>query len=366
MPHYRDRYFLELAAERYLDKFLELKRQRPDEFWVPTYDIDCIWHAHQLHPWKYEEETAELCGRLLPHDDSVNDRSSGSQLSDRWEQTKEAWKEIFRDDGPYRSGSMYRGTVTAQERLSREQQWNYMRSVIGPDVNIRADVVWKVALAPAWAEPQRTELKWVHRKDLDGEVNAVVGIRRFSSLGTLNAQVVHGRTRQKSFSYVEVMKDPHKLLPVVTAHSIDSDQLPDEMQVSAEAATCPTLEKVGSPYCFPPAQTSQEKAYLIRVAGEDVAVLVGEWAGYRVGGAPRGKRGKKPVKVSSAGRLLVRMYALRCYGEMEVDAHLAAETLPSSYSFSLMGLKLPRCTEKIHIDLAEGKVWGFTNTISMA
>ncbi|CAE7880491.1 GRDP1, partial [Symbiodinium necroappetens] len=114
MPHYRDRYFLELAAERYLDKFLELKRQRPDEFWVPTYDVDCIWHAHQLHPWKYEEETAELCGRLLPHDDSVNDRSSGSQLSVRWEQTKQAWKEIFRDEGPYRSGSMYRGTVTAQ------------------------------------------------------------------------------------------------------------------------------------------------------------------------------------------------------------------------------------------------------------
>lgn len=37
----------------YLDKFLELKRRRPDEFWVPTYDIDCIWHAHQLHPQAY-------------------------------------------------------------------------------------------------------------------------------------------------------------------------------------------------------------------------------------------------------------------------------------------------------------------------
>ncbi|OLQ07375.1 hypothetical protein AK812_SmicGene9228 [Symbiodinium microadriaticum] len=267
--------------------------------------VSGIWHAHQLHPWKYEEETAELCGRLLPHDDSVNDRSSGSQLSVRWEQTKQAWKEIFRDEGPYRSGSMYRGTVTAQERLSREQQWNYMRSVIGPDVYlgrmrtvalmIESFVAKKVAPAPAWAEPQRSELKWVHRKDLDSEV-------------------VHGRSRQKSFSYVEVMKDPHKLLPVVTAHAIDSDQLPDEMQetvwlmglqlfatrldVSAEAATCPTLDK-------------QEKAYLIRVAGEDVAVLVG-------------KRRRGPVKNGLAG------------------------------------------TEKIHIDLAEGKVWGFTNTISMA
>ncbi|CAE7214446.1 unnamed protein product, partial [Symbiodinium sp. KB8] len=67
------------------DNFLELKRQRPDEFFVPTDDIDCNWHAHQLHPWKHEEETAELCGR-------VNDRSSGSQLSVRWEQTKQAWK----------------------------------------------------------------------------------------------------------------------------------------------------------------------------------------------------------------------------------------------------------------------------------
>ncbi|CAJ1345617.1 unnamed protein product, partial [Effrenium voratum] len=69
LPHYRDKYFLELAVERYLDRFLELKRRRPSEFWVPTYDIDCIWHAHQLHPILYAEETERLCGQLLPHDD---------------------------------------------------------------------------------------------------------------------------------------------------------------------------------------------------------------------------------------------------------------------------------------------------------
>ena len=30
---------------------------RFEEFWVPTYDIDCVWHAHQLHPRSYFEET---------------------------------------------------------------------------------------------------------------------------------------------------------------------------------------------------------------------------------------------------------------------------------------------------------------------
>ena len=40
------------------------------DFWVPTYDIDLVWHAHQLHPHLYQKETYQLCGCVLPHDDS--------------------------------------------------------------------------------------------------------------------------------------------------------------------------------------------------------------------------------------------------------------------------------------------------------
>ena len=63
LPHYQDQYFLELAVERYLDKFLELARRHPEGTWVPSSDIECVWRAHLLHPLAYAEETTEL---LIP------------------------------------------------------------------------------------------------------------------------------------------------------------------------------------------------------------------------------------------------------------------------------------------------------------
>lgn len=71
---------------------------------MPTYDIDCVWHAHQLHPHDYIADTERLCGAALPHDDSVNDRSDGSRLNDRWKATRDAWKAEFKESGPANAG----------------------------------------------------------------------------------------------------------------------------------------------------------------------------------------------------------------------------------------------------------------------
>ncbi|CAE7445264.1 GRDP1, partial [Symbiodinium microadriaticum] len=158
MPHYRDQYFLELAVERYLDRFLELKRRRPKDFWVPTYDIDCVWHAHQLHPHNYEEETTRLCGAMLPHDDSVNDRSEGSRLNNRWEETKAAWNQEFPKDSAMTPGGMYRGLVTIAERQYREQQWSLLRTAGAAAQNITLEAPWGVTNGPEAGIP------WVHRK----------------------------------------------------------------------------------------------------------------------------------------------------------------------------------------------------------
>jgi hypothetical protein len=38
---------------------------------VPSLTLDLVWHTHMLHPQRYSAECAQLCGRLIDHDDSV-------------------------------------------------------------------------------------------------------------------------------------------------------------------------------------------------------------------------------------------------------------------------------------------------------
>ena len=49
LPHYRDDRFLTRAAARYR-RFLGVKARHRDAVLVPTYDVDLVWHTHQLHP----------------------------------------------------------------------------------------------------------------------------------------------------------------------------------------------------------------------------------------------------------------------------------------------------------------------------
>merc|ERR1719188_1633722 len=118
LPHYRDAHFLRAAADRYAGRFLELQRRRPKGFWVPTYDIDACWHAHMLHPSHYAVDTSLLCGKVVPHDDSVNDRAEGSKLCRTWQQTQHAWKTEF-GDAPFTAGGMFRGSPTEEELEAR-------------------------------------------------------------------------------------------------------------------------------------------------------------------------------------------------------------------------------------------------------
>jgi hypothetical protein len=79
LPHYIDRKFLESSLTRY-KKFLFLRKIYPNSFIVPCYDIDLLWHSHQLHPLSYKLDTMHILGEHFNHDDSVNDRSEGSRL----------------------------------------------------------------------------------------------------------------------------------------------------------------------------------------------------------------------------------------------------------------------------------------------
>ena len=118
LPHYGDKKFLKRALERY-KQHLVLKQQNPDLFLVPCYDFDLIWHAHQVHPRVYQKDTTKILGKVLNHDDSVNDREPGSKLSRSYETTREKWKES--GQALALRGTMFRGepplSTTVQTEL---------------------------------------------------------------------------------------------------------------------------------------------------------------------------------------------------------------------------------------------------------
>ena len=106
LPHYGDKKFLRKGLERY-KQHLVLKQQNPDMFFVPCYDFDLIWHAHQLHPLIYKKDTTKVLGKVLNHNDSVNDRQPGSKLSTCYAITREKWKEAGQEFAV--RGAMFRG-----------------------------------------------------------------------------------------------------------------------------------------------------------------------------------------------------------------------------------------------------------------
>ena len=107
LPHFHDKTFLKDAELRYR-KFLFLKQQNPKEFLVPCYDIDLVWHAHQLHPSKYKTDTERVLGKMLKHDDTVNDRSPDSKLNRSDARTRELWQGTFNETFS-KYGAMFRG-----------------------------------------------------------------------------------------------------------------------------------------------------------------------------------------------------------------------------------------------------------------
>lgn len=124
LPHYQDKKFLESALARY-KQFLLLKRKHPDEFIVPCYDIDLIWHTHQLNPLIYKIETTRLLGQLFNHDDSVNQRHEGSKLNTADKRTRFLWKQNY-DESFSKFGAMFRGNPPNGKLYTITQEDGYV------------------------------------------------------------------------------------------------------------------------------------------------------------------------------------------------------------------------------------------------
>ncbi len=128
LDHFRDPLFLADGLRRY-KMYLLLKRRNPDRFLVPCYDMDLIWHTHQVHSVEYQRDTTAILGFVLKHDDSVNDRSEGSKLNVSDDLTRRLWMETFGVPFP-RPGSMFRGNPPYGKLMLLTEK--YQRGLLAP------------------------------------------------------------------------------------------------------------------------------------------------------------------------------------------------------------------------------------------
>jgi len=84
------------------------KRDRP-QFLVPTYQIDLMWHTHMLTSIElYHADIMNATGKILEHDDSLNDRTEGGTLDNNFQATRKLWSDVYGVEYKV-AGGMYRG-----------------------------------------------------------------------------------------------------------------------------------------------------------------------------------------------------------------------------------------------------------------
>ncbi|KAH6891591.1 hypothetical protein BKA70DRAFT_1326677 [Coprinopsis sp. MPI-PUGE-AT-0042] len=81
---------LQHAIARY-HGFLDLLYTSWGTFFVPTLDIDLVWHTHQLFAAQYKQDCEKYVRRFINHDDKVDTL----KLSNAFDITRSAWKERF-------------------------------------------------------------------------------------------------------------------------------------------------------------------------------------------------------------------------------------------------------------------------------
>ncbi|XP_004299821.1 PREDICTED: uncharacterized protein LOC101299090 isoform X1 [Fragaria vesca subsp. vesca] len=115
--------FLKEAVARYKGFLHLIKRNRQlsvKRFCVPTYDIDLIWHSHQLYPAAYCKDLKTILGKVLQHDDTDSDRTKGNKLDVAFSGTTKQWEETF-GSRYWRAGAMYRGSTPSPLTINLSQ-----------------------------------------------------------------------------------------------------------------------------------------------------------------------------------------------------------------------------------------------------
>ncbi|XP_019088284.1 PREDICTED: glycine-rich domain-containing protein 2-like isoform X2 [Camelina sativa] len=121
--------FLQEAVARYKAFLYLIKRNRESSvklFCVPTYDIDLIWHTHQLHALSYGNDLTKMIGKVLEHDDTDSDRSKGKKVDTGFSGTTAQWEETF-GRRYWKAGAMNRGN-TPKPVITSPYVWSGKKS----------------------------------------------------------------------------------------------------------------------------------------------------------------------------------------------------------------------------------------------
>ncbi|KAH9832602.1 uncharacterized protein C8Q71DRAFT_860985 [Rhodofomes roseus] len=79
------------AITRY-HAFLDLMTGSPASFFVPTLDIDLVWHTHQLMAGRYSDDCKRYVGRYIDYDDKVEE----NRIANAFDITCQAWQQHFK------------------------------------------------------------------------------------------------------------------------------------------------------------------------------------------------------------------------------------------------------------------------------
>lgn len=130
-----DHVLLKEAVARYKAFLYLIKRNREKAnkcFCVPAYDIDLIWHTHQLNPASYCRDMVAIIGKVLEHDDTDSDRTKGGKLNAGFSQTTKLWEETF-GMSYWKAGAMHRGSTPSPLTITPVQLNTVAKKAVSSD-----------------------------------------------------------------------------------------------------------------------------------------------------------------------------------------------------------------------------------------
>lgn len=332
MPQYKSPQFLRESVARYFNGYLHLQRNFPLDIWVPTYDIDVVWHTHMMHPVLYKSYTERLRGSLLPHDDTLNDRTPGSKLANRWQATCKAWRAQF-NTPVYRPGAMWRGNVSTHERALREDiilQSTKLATQFQPHLDSTCEV-WAQKKWVLTEQEERAwrDIEWLHTTQArsltqesacDYKREASSDMQRFLCIGLNQTQgplvaacisyfMLKPCCANRADDYVTTIElcrgngeDGKVRYPLATAHDVMNNSMLNKTAVW-QLTGCRRLQG--------------ERVLLLRLCGQDFAILGGRWVGFqkqtklaRYSGGNYGSRHEVAGDSRRQGRLVLRIWFL--------------------------------------------------------
>lgn len=117
------------ARDRY-SKFLKLFKLYPTKMFVPTLDIDLVWHTHQCSPSRYYATTQEVAGKFVNHDDSIVQSELDTALTD----TKTIYRMRFGQEYQVCGCWDCETLQSAVENMGKDALWEDVAKQVSDDV----------------------------------------------------------------------------------------------------------------------------------------------------------------------------------------------------------------------------------------